>query len=102
MSYYVSASLLPYDRAPVLNSQIARKGAMFDDKLVFSAGSFGDEGIFLYELSPDRLTLLTSDEAWDEYSRFSPDARKIAFGSTQSDKQGIRIMNVDGSGAKPI
>jgi Tol biopolymer transport system component len=75
---------------------------MFDDKLVFSAGSFGDEGIFLYELSPDRLTLLTSDEAWDEYSRFSPDARKIAFGSTQSDKQGIRIMNVDGSGAKPI
>ena len=67
---------------------------MFDEKLVFSAGSFGDDGIFLHDL--------TSDEAWDEYSRFSPDARKIPFDPTQSGKQGIRMMNVDGSGAKPI
>jgi Tol biopolymer transport system component len=75
---------------------------MFGDKLVFSRGSFGDDGILLYDLSSDRLTQLTSDEAWDEYPRFSPDARKMAFDSTQNGKQEIRIMNVDGSGAKPI
>ena len=75
---------------------------MFDEKLVFSAGSFGDDGILLYDLSSDRITQLTSDEAWDEYPGFSPDARKIASNSTQSGKQEIRIMNVDDSGDKLI
>jgi Tol biopolymer transport system component len=75
---------------------------MFDEKLVFAAGSFGDDGILLYDLGSDSLTQLTSDEVWDEYPRFSLDTRKIAFDSTQCGKQGIRVMNVDGSGAKPI
>jgi len=72
---------------------------MFEGKLVFAAGDFGDYDIFLYDLSSKKLTQLTSGEAWNDYPRFSPDARKIAFGSTRSGKQEIWIMNADGSDA---
>jgi len=75
---------------------------MFEGKLVFAAGNFGDYDIFLYDLSSKKLTQLTSGEAWNDYPRFSPDARKIAFGSTRSGKQEIWIMNADGSDAKSL
>jgi Tol biopolymer transport system component len=75
---------------------------MFEGKLVFAAGNFGDYNIFLYDLRSQQLTQLTSDDAWNDYPRFSPDASKIAFASTRGDKQGIWIMNVDGSDAKLV
>ena len=71
-------------------------------KLVFAAGNFGDFDIFLHDLSSKTLTQLTSDEAWNDYPRFSPDARKIAFGSTRSGKQEIWIMDAEGTGAKSL
>jgi len=73
---------------------------MFAGKIVFAGGNFGDYNIFIYDLSSQKLTQLTSDDAWNDYPRFSPDASKIAFASTRGDKQGIWIMNADGSDAK--
>jgi len=75
---------------------------MFGGKLIFAAGNFGDYDLFLYDLSSKKLTQLTSGEAWNDYPRFSPDAHKIAFGSTRSGKQEIWIMNADGSEAKSL
>lgn len=75
---------------------------MFEGKLVFAAGNFGDFDIFLYDFSSNQLTQLTSDDAWNDYPRFSPDGGKIAFGSTRSGKQEIWIMNADGSDAKSL
>ena len=72
---------------------------MFEGKLVFAAGNFGDFDIFLYDFSSNQLKQLTSDDAWNDYPRFSPDGGKIAFGSTRSGKQEIWMMNADGSGA---
>ena len=71
-------------------------------KLVFAAGNFGDFDIFLYDFASSQLKQLTSDNAWNDYPRFSPDASKIAFGSTRSGKQEIWVMNADGSGAKSL
>jgi Tol biopolymer transport system component len=75
---------------------------MFEGKLVFAAGNFGDFDIFLYDLSSSKLKQLTSDEAWNDYPRFSPDAQKIVFGSTRSGKQEIWMMNADGSNAQSL
>jgi Tol biopolymer transport system component len=75
---------------------------MFHGKLVFAAGNFGDFDIFLYDFGANKLTQLTSDEAWNDYPRFSPDAQQIVFGSTRSGKQEIWIMNADGSDAKSL
>ncbi len=75
---------------------------MLTGKLVFAAGNFGDFDIFLYDLNSSKLTQLTSDESWNDYPRFSPDACRIAFGSTRSGKQEIWLMNVDGSGARSL
>jgi Tol biopolymer transport system component len=71
-------------------------------KLVFAAGNFGDFDIFLYDLDFKKLTQLTSDESWNDYPRFSPDGRQIAFATTRSGKQEIWLMNQDGSDAKSI
>ena len=71
-------------------------------KLVFAAGNVGDYDIFLYDLGAGKLTQLTSDTAWNDYPRFSPDATQIAYGSTRSGKQEIWLMNADGSGAKSL
>ncbi|MGD0909332.1 MAG: hypothetical protein ABSA96_17250 [Candidatus Acidiferrales bacterium] len=75
---------------------------MIEGKLVFAAGNFGDFNIFLYDLSSNKLTQLTSDDAWNDYPRFSPDGQKIVFGSTRSGKQEIWIMNADGGCAKSL
>ncbi len=75
---------------------------MFQGKLVFAAGNFGDYNIFLYDLSSKKLAQLTSDNSWNDYPRFSPDASKIVFGSTRSGKQEIWIMNADGSDPKSV
>jgi Tol biopolymer transport system component len=71
-------------------------------KLVFAAGNVGDYDIFLYDLGSNKLVQLTSDTAWNDYPRFSPEARQIAFGSTRSGKQEIWTMNADGSGAQSL
>ncbi len=75
---------------------------MFEGKLVFAAGNFGDYNIFLYDLSSKKLTQLTCDNFWNDYPRFSPDASKIAFATTRSGNQEIWLMNADGSDAKSI
>ena len=75
---------------------------MLEGTLVFAAGNFGDYNIFLYDFSAGKLMQLTSGIAWNDYPRFSPDAKKIAFGSTRSGKQEIWLMNVDGSGAESL
>jgi Tol biopolymer transport system component len=71
-------------------------------KLVFAAGTVGDYDIYLYDLTANNLTQLTADTAWNDYPRFSPDATKIAYGSTRSGKQEIWLMNADGTDAKSL
>jgi len=75
---------------------------MLTGKLVFAAGNFADYNIFLCELSSNKVTQLTSDEFWNDYPRFSPDARQIAYATTRSGKQEIWVMNQDGSNARSI
>jgi Tol biopolymer transport system component len=75
---------------------------MFKGKLVFAAGNVGDYDIFLYDLAANKLSQLTSDEFWNDYPRFSPDASQIAFSTNRSGKQEIWVMNADGSGAKSL
>ncbi len=71
-------------------------------KLVFAAGTVGDYDIYLYDLTANKLAQLTADTAWNDYPRFSPDATKIAYGSTRSGKQEIWLMNADGTDSKSL
>ena len=77
-----------------------------------------DEGTWMsVDLSPDGTTILfdllgdiysipasggeakrlTSGPAWDVHPRYSPDGKKIAFGSDRSGIENVWIMNADGS-----
>jgi Tol biopolymer transport system component len=76
---------------------------MLTGKLVFAAGNVGDYDIFLYDLASKKQVQLTSDEHWNDCPRFSPDGRRIAFGSTRSGgKQEVWLMNLDGSDARSL
>jgi Tol biopolymer transport system component len=82
--------------------RILENAFMLTGKLVFAAGNFADYDIFLCDLSSNKVTQLTSDEYWNDYPRFSPDARQIAYATTRSGKQEVWVMNQDGTNARAI
>src|ERR1700685_2884055 len=58
ISYCQYAQFYFYDTARLFNSEIIRRGDMFEGKLVFAAGNFGDFDIFLYDFSSNQLKQL--------------------------------------------
>ena len=70
---------------------------MLQGNIAFAAGKLSDYDIFLLSLESNRLNQLTSGPFWNDYPRFSPDARRIAFTSNRSGKEEIWLMNSDGS-----
>jgi len=58
--------------------------------------------IFVVPLAGGDATPLTSGAAWDMQPRFSPDGSMIAYSSDRDGSENIWVMNVDGSGARPI
>jgi Tol biopolymer transport system component len=70
--------------------------ADFAGTIVFQSDMDGDSDI--YRIARDGLRRLT-DNSWnDEYPRWSPDGRRIAFSANPRGNYGIYVMNDDGTG----
>ncbi len=67
----------------------------FRGRIVFQSDLDGDNDIYL--LTREGLTRLTDDPASDEFPRWSPDGRRIAFSSNRSGRYQIHVMDADGS-----
>ncbi|NJD08887.1 MAG: hypothetical protein FIB01_00090, partial [Gemmatimonadetes bacterium] len=73
-------------------------------KIAFKVGFTANSDIFVMDADGSHLTNLTNDGMWDETPAWSPDGRRIAFGSLRVDSPGggdsgfeIYVMNADGS-----
>jgi len=93
----------------VYSSPIAIAGLRLNglgDSFVFSqkADETSDTTEEIYALSVDGVDLrrITTNDFWDLYPVWSPDAAKLAFLSQRASSLGIYIMNADGSGARVL
>jgi len=77
-----------------------RPQAEFQGRIVFQSDLGGDNDIYLLEAGA--LRRLTSDPASDEYPRWSPDGRWIAFTSNRGGKYQIYVMDADGGNIRRV
>ena len=68
----------------------------FRGRILFQSDFNGNNDIYL--LTRDGLRRLTDDPASDEFPKWSPDGRRIAFSSNRSGRYQIYVMNEDGTG----
>jgi Tol biopolymer transport system component len=68
----------------------------FRGRILFQSDLGGNNDIYL--LTRDGLRRLTDDPASDEFPKWSPDGRRIAFSSNRTGRYQIYIMNEDGTG----
>jgi Tol biopolymer transport system component len=68
----------------------------FRGRILFQSDLDGDNDIYL--LTRDGVRRLTDDPASDEFPKWSPDGRRIAFSSNRGGRFQIYIMNEDGTG----
>ena len=74
--------------------------ADFSGTIVFQSDMDGDSDI--YRMTRDGLLKLT-DNSWnDEYPRWSPDGRRVAFSANPRGNYGVYVMNDDGTGVAPV
>lgn len=92
----------PAKNSPAVNTDRSTLQAKceFSGKIVFQSDTSGNNEI--YVLTKDHLRKLT-DTAWsDEFPKWSPDGKRIAFMANPGRKFQIFVMNEDGSGLKQV
>jgi Tol biopolymer transport system component len=67
----------------------------FRGRILFQSDLNGNNDIYL--MTRDGLRNLTNDPASDEFPKWSPDGRRIAFSSNRSGRYQICVMNADGT-----
>ena len=72
----------------------------FDGRIVFQSDLDGDNDIYL--LTAGGLRRLTRDPASDEFPRWSPDSRSIAFTSNRGGSYQIYVMDADGKNVRRV
>jgi len=72
----------------------------FRGRIVFQSDLDGDNDIYLLKASG--LQRLTDDPASDEFPRWSPEGRTIAFTSNRSGRYQIYVMDADGSNVRQV
>jgi len=72
----------------------------FRGRIAFQSDFGGNNDIYL--LTAEGLTRLTDDPASDEFPRWSPDGRSIAFSSNRTGIYQIYIMDADGSNVRRV
>ncbi len=68
--------------------------------IVFQSDLDGDNDIYL--LTGAGLRRLTDDPASDEFPKWSPDGKRVAFSSNRTGRYQIYVMAADGSGVRQI
>jgi Tol biopolymer transport system component len=58
-----------------------------------------EHDIWVWDFARETLTRLTFDAGWDEYPRWTPDGRRIVFGSSRSGADNLFWKAADGTGA---
>ena len=87
--------------APVVQDLSAFKPKFdFRGRIVFQSNLDGDNDIYL--LTADGLRRLTDDPASDEFPRWSPDGRMIAFCSNREKTYQIYLMDADGRNVRRL
>jgi len=72
----------------------------FEGRIIFQSDMDGDSEIYLLT---EKSLLKITDNGWkDEYPRWSPDGRRIAFSSNRTGNFDIYVMNVDGTGVRQV
>ena len=72
-------------------------------KIVFSSGRGTDYDIWCVNLENGELQQLTTGQDLNEFPRWSPDGKRVAFISTGDDLiRSLHVMNADGSGRKRL
>jgi len=87
-------------QASVADLSSFRPQAEFDGRIVFQSDLSGNNDIYL--LTADGLRRLTGDAASDEYPRWSPDGRSIAFTSNRGGTYQIYVMDADGGNVRRV
>ena len=77
-----------------------RPFADFDGRIVFQSDLGGNNDLYL--LTRAGLRRLTDDPASDEFPRWSPDGRFIAFTSNRGGSYQIYVMNDDGTNVRRV
>ncbi|MFQ6082898.1 MAG: TolB family protein [Candidatus Aminicenantia bacterium] len=85
---------VPEERRKVDISHL-KPAVPFDGKIVFQSDLDGDNEIYL--LTKNGLRKLTNNSWNDEYPKWSPDGKKIAFTANPKGSYDIFVMNEDGS-----
>jgi Tol biopolymer transport system component len=88
------------ERSPSLDLSSYRAKFEFRGRIVFQSDLDGDNDIYL--LTGDGLRRLTDDPASDEFPRWSPDGRTIAFSSNRAGLYQIFLMDADGTNLRQV
>ncbi len=86
--------------APTVDLSAYRPAFEFGGGIVFQSDLDGDNDIYL--LTGTGLRRLTDDPASDEFPKWSPDGRRIAFSSNRTGRFQIHVMAADGSGVRQV
>ena len=71
-------------------------------RILFASRVEGDVEINSVELSTGRVTRLTRSRGEDRDPTVSPDARHAAFSSDRAGRSQLYVMEIDGSGVRPL
>lgn len=85
----------PAADAPAVDLSAFKPKFEFRGRIAFQSDLDGDNDI--YVLTKDGLARLTDDPGSDEFPKWSPDGRRLAFSSNRSGRFQIYVMDADGS-----
>lgn len=88
------------ERSPSIDLSSYRAKFEFRGRIVFQSDLDGDNDIYL--LTGDGLRRLTDDPASDEFPRWSPDGRTIAFSSNRAGLYQIFLMDAEGTNLRQV
>jgi Tol biopolymer transport system component len=72
----------------------------FEGQIVFQSDMDGDREIYL--MTHDGVKQLTDNDWEDEFPKWSPDGKKIAYSANPKGNYDIFVMNADGSNITPV
>jgi Tol biopolymer transport system component len=92
----------PSKNKPLSNLDVSSLRAKFEfrGRIAFQSDMDGDNEI--YVLTKDRLQKLTDNSWSDEFPKWSPDGKRIAFSANPGGKYQIFVMNEDGTSISQV